>query len=227
MKILRYPLITCAFCAMTLLAANSASSTEIGPQQTVAERLMNDLQSTLGLTRNQAAGLVGNLSYESGNFKTLQEEEPTVPGSAGGWGFAQWTADRRVNFNTYADGRGLARDSYEANRDFLIHELNTSYRGDLEQLKATTTVEEAAYLVMDEYLSPNKAKANFPGRLGRATAFANGDYSGSGYPMAGTMFGSGFAGYEPPATPIETYTPTALMPWKSLTIGSVPVGRAM
>lgn len=194
---------------------------------TTAERLMGDLQGSLGLTREQAAGVVGNLSYESGNFRTLQEGAPMVPGSRGGYGFAQWTADRRVNFESYAASRGLPIDGYEANRDFLIHEFSTSHRNDLEAILATTTTQEAADAMMREFLVPHPPTAHFDRRLGLSEAFAAGDFSGSAFPVAGSVYGSGFAGYEPPASPIDIYTPVALMPWISVQMmGAVPVGRA-
>lgn len=222
------PLISASCLCVALLVSISPATANIGPSQhTIAERLMNDVQAELNLERHQAAGLIGNLGYESGNFKTLQEGKPMVEGSRGGWGYAQWTADRRVNFERYADSLGLARDSYEANKGFLVHEMTTSYRNDLESLKRTTTVEEASMVVMKEYLIPHPPTAHYDRRLGLAMAFQNGDFSGSGYPVPGSIFGSGFAGYEPPAVPIDTYTPQALMPWTSISMGSVPVGRAM
>ena len=191
----------------------------------IAQNLHRDLQVRLNLTHEQAAGLVGNLATETGNFKHMQEIDPVVEGSAGGWGYAQWTGPRRRQFETYADGRGLARDSYEANLDFLVHEFNTTERAAYNRLLAAGTTEEAAYAVMDGFLRPGVP--HWDSRRGYAEEFANGNYNGSGVAGPGTIFGSGFAGYEPPATPIDTYTPEALMPWKSISLGSVPPGRAM
>ncbi|MDB4356384.1 phage tail tip lysozyme, partial [Akkermansiaceae bacterium] len=66
--------------------------------QSTSAQLVKDLMRDFGLTEFQAAGLVGNLAYESGNFKQLQEKEPLIPGSKGGYGFAQWTGVRRDGF---------------------------------------------------------------------------------------------------------------------------------
>ena len=52
--------------------------------QSTSAQLVKDLMRDFGLTEFQAAGLVGNLAYESGNFKQLQEKEPLIPGSKGG-----------------------------------------------------------------------------------------------------------------------------------------------
>ena len=59
-----------------------------------APMIMADLKRELGLTHEQAAGLVGNLGYESAGFKALQEGRPIS--GAGGFGYAQWTGPRRT-----------------------------------------------------------------------------------------------------------------------------------
>jgi tail lysozyme len=60
-----------------------------------APGIMSNLTQDFGLTREQAAGLVGNFGAETGGFAKLQEVKPLVPGSRGGWGWAQWTGPRR------------------------------------------------------------------------------------------------------------------------------------
>ena len=65
---------------------------EIGP------RLVADLARDFNLTPAQAAGIAGNLAHETGGFKHMQEIQPMIPGSRGGYGFAQWTGPRRRAF---------------------------------------------------------------------------------------------------------------------------------
>lgn len=69
-------------------------------------RLMGDLSRDLGLTSYQAAGIVGNFSVETGGFRHQQELNPTVAGSRGGYGMAQWTGPRRraLEFMLLAEG---------------------------------------------------------------------------------------------------------------------------
>ena len=90
-------------------------SIEQGSYYDVATRLSNDLMNDFDLTKEQAAGLVGNLAYETGNFKYAQEIAPTVKGSRGGYGIAQWTGPRREAFESWATSQGLGLSSNEAN----------------------------------------------------------------------------------------------------------------
>ena len=94
-----------------------------------APMIMADLKRELGLTHEQAAGLVGNLGYESAGFKALQEGRPIS--GAGGFGYAQWTGPRRRKFMQYAQQRGLDPKSHEANVGFLKHELTGEHSATL------------------------------------------------------------------------------------------------
>jgi hypothetical protein len=80
----------------------------------IAPQLMSRLQSDYGLTREQAAGFVGNLAHESGGFGTLQEVKPIIPGSRGGYGYAQWTGPRRRAYEAWTGERGMDPASFEA-----------------------------------------------------------------------------------------------------------------
>lgn len=121
----------------------------------IGRRLLGDLQEVFGLTREQAAGFVGNLAHETGDFKFLQEIEPLVPGSRGGYGFAQWTGPRRENFEAWSKENNLDPSSYEANLGFLVHEINNTPEGRfLGELRGAETAEEAARIVSEGYLRP-------------------------------------------------------------------------
>src|SRR5258706_3609441 len=52
-----------------------------------AVRYIPRLQVDLGITREQACGIFGNLGTETGGFTALQEIKPTVAGSRGGYGW--------------------------------------------------------------------------------------------------------------------------------------------
>lgn len=122
----------------------------------IAARLLSDLKRDFGLTDAQAAGVVGNLMYESGGFNSLQEIQPTVPGSRGGYGYAQWTGPRRNAFEGYAKSNNLDPSSYEANYGFLKHEIETDpyERRQFNTVKKAKTAEEAARIVSDNFLRP-------------------------------------------------------------------------
>ena len=124
--------------------------------QEIAARLLADLKRDFGLTDAQAAGVVGNLMHESGGFESLQEINPTVPGSRGGFGYAQWTGPRRKAFEAYVQANNLDPTSYEANYGFLQHEVtNDPYeRGQFLKVRNAKTAAEAAEIISNEYLRP-------------------------------------------------------------------------
>lgn len=124
----------------------------------IARQLLSDLKRDFGLTDAQAAGVVGNLMHESGSFQLMQEINPTVKGSKGGYGYGQWTGQRRKNFEDYAEKRGLSPTSYEANYGFMKHEIETDRyeRRQFNKVKSAETAEEAARIVSKEYLRPAK-----------------------------------------------------------------------
>jgi hypothetical protein len=135
----------------------------------IAAKLMADLQRDLDLTKEQAAGVVGNLMHESGGFGSLQEINPLVPGSKGGYGYAQWTGPRRTAFENYVANNGLDPTSYEANYGFLKNELQTNPYENKQfmTVKSAQTAEEAARLISENYLRPGIP--HMPARV----AFAN------------------------------------------------------
>lgn len=119
------------------------------------QRLMDD--PDLRLTPHQAAGVMGNLAHESGWFKQMQEIKPTVPGSRGGFGWAQWTGPRRKAFEQWTRQNKLDPYSDEANFGFLKHELLTSERPALEKLRKAK--------------DPYQATQFFMGKVGDVTGF--------------------------------------------------------
>jgi len=124
----------------------------------IAAQLLSDLKRDYGLTDEQAAGVVGNLMYESGGFQSLQEISPTVPGSKGGFGYAQWTGPRRTAFENWVGEKGLDPTSYDANYGFLKHELATNRyeRNQFNKVRNADTAAEAARLISENFLRPGK-----------------------------------------------------------------------
>lgn len=111
------------------------------------------LAHEFGLTLEQAAGIVGNLGFESNQFKALQEIG--VSGfERGGYGWAQWTGPRRRQFEAYAEAIKLSPATDEANYGFLIEELKGAYAYVLMHLKKTTTIEAAVFTFGFYYETP-------------------------------------------------------------------------
>lgn len=196
----------------------------------IAERGVNDLSTRLGISRDAAAGIMGNYAAETGNFEHFQEIRPVVPGSRGGAGFAQWTGPRRVEFESFAAERGLSLTSYEANIEFTIHEMTGSHAEVLGRLRNAESAQDAAYIVRRYYEAPQGSGAgehhSDPTRMGYAEAYANGDFSGS--PAAGAYGGgSGYAygGFGGSGGAAESQPSVTLMPWGSTrSIGAYPQG---
>ncbi len=105
--------------------------------------IMGRLMKDYGLSKEQAAGIAGNLGHESMGFKKYHEQGQAA--NKGGVGWAQWTNSggypRRHIFETYARGHGLDPASDPASMGFLENELNTTYKKSLNAVRKTRTAE--------------------------------------------------------------------------------------
>lgn len=143
-----------------------------GDPNQIGQQLMADLMRDFGLTAAQAAGVVGNLDHESGGFKTLQEIDPLVEGSRGGFGYAQWTGPRRRAFEAWAAENGLDPTSYEANYGFLKHELTATPEGAVvDKLRSADTPDDAAVIFSKTFLRPGIP--HMDSRVARAGKYFN------------------------------------------------------
>ncbi len=124
-------------------------------------KLIDDLKSQFGMTTEQAAGFVGNLWHETGGFKFMQELKPTVKGSRGGLAFAQWTGDRRDDFENLLKELGdLPAESYEGNWAMISEEFDTTEKSALNKILNADSVVEAAKATSNHYLRPGKPQLN-------------------------------------------------------------------
>lgn len=143
--------------------------------ETIAPRLVSDLSKDFQLSPEQAAGVVGQLGHESAGFGKLQEVNPLVPGSRGGYGYAQWTGPRRKEFEAWTGANGLDPNSYEANYGFLKNELANSPEGAvIGDLRGAPDALTAGRVFTDKFLRPGIP--NYDSRNAwtqKALAFAN------------------------------------------------------
>ncbi len=86
-----------------------------------------------GFTRNQTAGIMGNLQQEHG-FRT------------DGDGIAQWTGGRLSNLLSRPNPRNI-----QTQLDFLMSELNGSYSKVKTNLMAASTVEQSVVVFQNQY----------------------------------------------------------------------------
>lgn len=122
-----------------------------------AVRIMTDLARDIpewGGDELNLAAPPGNFGVESAGFTIMQEIKPTVAGSRGGYGWAQWTGPRRRAFEAWAKARDLHVDDYEANYGFLIHELRTTEKAAIRAVAEAPTLDAKVKAFMLKYERP-------------------------------------------------------------------------
>lgn len=126
----------------------------------IAPRVIDLLMKDFQLADYQAAGFPGNFGVETGGFTQMQELNPTVKGSAGGLGWAQWTGrktlpkGRRRAFEELLAKRGVPADDFDANYAMIFRELKGPEKGVLPRLRKARTVDEATDIVRQFYERP-------------------------------------------------------------------------
>ena len=131
-----------------------------GDALTMARNLMRDL----GLTADQAAGIVGNMVAESGVENARPQNTP--PGTKGvlkvddvtGYGIVQWTSrGRQQALADYAKSKGadLSKPlSMDIEYQFFLKELKSDYASVLSQIKQAKDVKTASTIFMQQYEVP-------------------------------------------------------------------------
>ena len=186
-----------------------------GDKLTMARNLMRDL----GLTADQAAGIVGNMDAESGVENARVQDTPS--GTKGvlkvddrtGYGLVQWTSrGRQQALADYAKSKGadLSKPlSMNIEYQFFLKEFKGSYGGVLEQIKKAKDVKTASTIFMQQYEVPegykteakimeryNKSKPIYD-KLAKGEGKATegpGTYIGSSSSSAGGTLGAGTGG---------------------------------
>ena len=132
-----------------------------------APGIMRDLIRDLGLSETQAAGILGNIGWECGGFKQLQEQNP-VMGGPGGLGWCQWTASRRTEFEQWLSENGFNYQNDAANYGFLLNELRGSQAASVRAVRQTPNVEMATSEFMRIFERPAPRYAHLEDRVGLA-----------------------------------------------------------
>jgi len=95
-----------------------------------------------------------NIQDESAFNTSVNEANPTVPGSRGGFGLIQWTGPRRKGLEAFAEAQGKPADDLDVQLDFLVQELGGTESAAWARISAASTKEEAAALILNEFLRP-------------------------------------------------------------------------
>jgi Phage tail lysozyme len=123
-----------------------ARKTSTDPKRTAFDYFVHK-----GLSKVQAAGIVGNLVQESGVKATA------VQGNGPGRGIAQWSIHQRWdhyandNLTWFASRHHASRWSLDTQLDFLWYELKTFQHYGLGTLRATRTVSGATKAFQDHF----------------------------------------------------------------------------
>lgn len=131
-----------------------------------------------GLTKKQAAGIVGNLVVESGVDPTIKQI-----GGGPGRGIAQWSVggrwdhDSKDNVKWYVGQHGGSMTSLTKQLDFTWYELKTFSRYGYSSLKSSTTISAAT--VAFEKKFEGCGTCNQSNRISAATSVYN-KYAGGG-----------------------------------------------
>lgn len=135
------------------------------PQQSqqVAEQYMSNLQKDFGLTREQAAGIVGNLWHESGGMNSGIEQggrigEPNgnmADDNANGYGMCQWGGVRKQALLDTAAEMGVSPSSQAANYEHLKRELSGPYKNAIDAVKSAGSVEQATQAFCNTFEKPS------------------------------------------------------------------------
>lgn len=128
--------------ASTSPAPGSPTRDATGVGETGSSAEAMDFFQRRGWTKEQAAGIVGNLQAESGpDLKT------NAVGDGGkAYGIAQWHPDRQAMFEKLY-GKPIRQSTFKEQLEFVDWELNNTEKAAGNKIRATRSVEEAAVAV--------------------------------------------------------------------------------
>ncbi len=144
----------------------------VSPEQVIAGLIAR------GAPPHIAQGVTARLHGESRLDTGINEINPTVEGSRGGYGLAQWTGPRRRQYEAFAAERGAALDDLDTQLDFLMWEnANTEKSAWGKVLQAKDPV-EAARLFTTEWERPGTPHLEATLETARKFAGLGSDYAG-------------------------------------------------
>lgn len=111
-----------------------------------ANNLQNSYEKSLGMDDVAYTKAVDNGSYGKEQFYT----------DRAGYGLAQWTywSRKKAMYEYIVEKQKASIGDVNAQFDFLLHEVSTSYSGLVTRLKTCKTVKEASDLILTQYEKP-------------------------------------------------------------------------
>lgn len=164
-------------------AAVSAPSTMSVPTGERAQYIRAGLIQR-GLPEHIADGFLANFKDESGLDPGINERNPTVPGSRGGFGLYQLTGPRRTAYENYVQQAGLNASDIDPQLDFLLSELKGPESKAWGQINASTDAAGAAQAIVNSFLRP--AESHRAERAARYAGLGPSQASLESLPVGGT-----------------------------------------
>ncbi|MGV3621889.1 MAG: phage tail tip lysozyme [Archangium sp.] len=130
----------------------------IGPNSTLNERAQAAMRyfESQGWTKEQAAGIVANLIYESGG--QLNHRQAQIGGGPG-YGLAQWENPRQADFRRVM-GVDIRESTFEQQLAFVQWELTNTESRAGNALRGATTAADAANVFLRQFERPRDPDAS-------------------------------------------------------------------
>ncbi|MDE4299662.1 phage tail tip lysozyme [Phaeobacter gallaeciensis] len=160
-----------------------------------------------GLPEHVADGFLMNFQDESGMDPGINERNPIVPGSEGGFGLSQWTGPRRDALEAFAQQQGKPVSDPNLQLDYLMTELQGPESAAFEKIMGTQDKGSAAAAIATHFLRP--AQEHLDRRVAKYTG-GQGQSQGAAPSMAQAMQLAELAS-SPYATPGQKAVAQAMM----------------
>lgn len=128
-----------------------------------------------GLPEHIADAFILNFQDESGLNPGINEANPIVPGSRGGYGLYQLTGPRRVAYEKFAQQRGVDPSDVDAQLDFLMYELQGPESAAAQSILSAPDTGSAAAAIVNKFLRPAEEH-----RAARASRYLGGAQAPTG-----------------------------------------------
>lgn len=120
-------------------------------QKTSVRSTSDYLMRRLKLSREQTAGLVGNLFHESHGLDPEAVNKGDAKDGSDSFGIAQWNMERLTALKRFAVARKGNYRSIDIQRQFVAHEMETTKKDALADLRSQSTVTGASESVRKNY----------------------------------------------------------------------------
>jgi hypothetical protein len=133
--------------------SNSKTPVVTGEEKKSNIKRIAEYLKSIGVTREGALGLIGNILGESQANPSASERNSSI-GGKGGIGIVQWTASRRRKLEAAAGGNVETRNDLNFQLRYLGKELQNSYPTVYKKLTTSTSLEETTVFVLEKFEVP-------------------------------------------------------------------------